>query len=619
MGDRFPKPGWRAGAALRLCLTVALWAACAGALMPGQARAETRVALVAGNAAYASEPLRNPRHDAEIMSSTLKGVGFDVIEAFDANKEQMRAAIAEFGRRLNTPGTVALFYYAGHGVQLAGENYLVPIDAGLTGAGGLEDSAIALGEVMNTLAGARTALNIVILDACRDAAFSSLGFATGESGLAPEVAPANTMIGYATAPGEIAHDGAGNNSPYTAALAFNIPRPGTTLEEVFRDTRRAVIAATGGTQVPWEHSSLMAAFYFKDKAAEPESSAARLSPDPEAQARLAELEAWQRIKGSADPSAFKAHIARYPNGLFAELAAMKMAQLGRSVAERPWTWEVTSTTKSESATASAAFERAVMLQNLASSQSEWRVVQALFDEAAQAGLPQAMFETARGYDKGRGVTRDLSQAARWYGEAAERDHAGAMVALGTMYEFGDGIEQNLAEALRLYRLAADKGDVAGTTSLAYLLAEGKGAARNPAAARKLYERAAAKGFARAQYNLALLELSGGGGRKDTAAAVAHLASAAQKGHAAAAEELAHLYDEGKIVPRDPKRAAGLIVEAITAVSRTGTTQDIFRRRWSFATKRELQKTLAARGFYSGLKHGFMDSGTRRALMRLAEH
>lgn len=613
MGDAEVRQAvWARIAAAVLCYAIA-------AFWDGAAWAETRVALVAGNAAYAGAPLRNARSDAQLMSTTLKSVGFEVIEAFDLSATSFREAIAAFGRRIKSPDTVALFYYAGHGVQFEGENYLIPIGAGTADITTVAHSAVALSEVLRTLSATQTRLNIVILDACRDNPFAASGRLRALDGLAPAVAPAGTFIGYATAPGQVARDGAGSNSPYTAALAFNIPRPGATLEDVFRDTRRAVLAATGAQQVPWEHSSLMVPFYFKDKTSEPQSSAARALPDPQAEARFSEVEAWEKIKSSKDADPFRAHLAKFPNGLFAELAAFKLSQLQERTATHPWTWEVTGAIASTPGQdAAAAFERAVMLESIAASEREWRVVASLYQEAAEAGIPQAMYKVARAYDRGRGVARDLSQAAPWYREAAERGHGGAMAALGTMYEYGEGEPPNLAEALRLYRLSADKGDPAGMTNLGYLLAEGKGAARNPREARKLYERAAVKGSLRAQFNLALLEISGDGGAKDLQAAVGHLTNAAAKGHAGAAEELAHLYDEGIGVTRSPTRAAALIITAVESANQEGSTIEIFRRRWSLATKRQLQKVLAERGVYTGLKFGWIGEKTRRALDRLAQ-
>lgn len=589
-------------------------------LSSAPARAETRVALVIGNANYASKPLRNARRDGELMAATLKDAGFDVIPVYDASATAMRAGLTEFKRRLQTPGAVALFYYAGHGVQSDGENYLIPLAADISDISDVAINALALGDVMKTLSQAETRLNIVILDACRDNPFAATARTTAQGGLAPAVAPSGTLIGYATAPGQVARDGSGPNSPYTAALAGNIPAAGLTLEEVFRNTRRAVLAATQGRQTPWEHSSLVGAFYFKERPTPKETSAERIESEPTIDARLTEVEAWERIKGSKDPGLFKAHMQRFPNGLFSELAAVRVAKLDAMRAQTPWSWIMTGSVvrTAGGAEAAATFERAVMLESTAKTDEDWRVVASLYFEAAEQGIPQAMYETARHYDKGRGVARDLAEAARWYDRAAEQGHAAAMASLGTMYEFGEGITANLAEALRLYRLSADAGEAAGQTSLAYLLAEGKGAARNAKEARRLYGLAAAKGFARAEFNLALMELAGEGGRKDVRAALRHLTSAAEKGHAGANEELAHLYDSGRAGVRSAERAATHLLAALKSAHRDGRRLDVARRSWTFATKRALQRQLAAKGLYQGMIHGFFDSETRRALVQVAE-
>ena len=535
------------------------------------ARAETRVALVIGNSDYATVPLRNARHDGELMSRTLADSGFDVISVLDGKAEAMRAAVTEFARRLKAPESVGLFYYAGHGVQADDENYLIPLSTDIADMSEVAVNALALSDVMKAMVAAETRLNIVILDACRDNPFAGSGRSLARGGLAPVVAPSGTIIGYATAPGQIARDGAGANSPYTAALAANIAIPGFTIEEVFRSSRRAVLAATEGRQTPWEHSSLVGAFYFKPKPTEPETSAVRIEIRPSVDARLSEVEAWEKVKLSKDPGAFKAHIARFPGGLFAELAAVRITKLEAMRAETPWSWIMTGAVvrSGGGAEAAATFERAVRLDGEAQSDDERRVVAALYLEAAEQGVPQAMFQVARAYDKGRGVNRDLAEAARWYGRAAEERHAGAMAALGTMYEFGEGARADLVEALRLYKLAAEAGDVSGMTSLAYLLAEGKGAAKNQKEARRLYGAAAAKGSARASFNLALMELRAEGGRRDVVMALRHLNAAAEKGHAGALQELAALYDEGRVVTKDATRAAQSLIASLQAAHKDG--------------------------------------------------
>ena len=607
-------------AALELARLLAF--VCLIALLTCGAKAETRVALVVGNAKYGANPLKNPRHDAELMSRTLSGLGFEVLSVYDGGAAEMRKAVTEFGRSLQAPDTVALFYYAGHGVQAEGENYLIPLGAGIASMSEVAINAISLSDVLKSMARSNARMNIVILDACRDNPFAmdGRGGASGASGLAPVVAPAGTIIGYATAPGQVARDGGGDNSPYTAALVANMPAPGLTLEDVFRNARRRVLSVTAGKQTPWEHSSLVGEFYFKPKTTESETNSRKPAADPATQLRLAELEAWEKIKDSKDPSILTAHIANFPDGLFAELATVKIAKLQSASTKSPWTWVVTGGVDRDAGgqEATALYERAVKLDAESTTPEQRVAAVELYGEAAVLGLPAAMFSYGRAYDKGRGVIKNLSEAAHWYGLAAEKNHAGAMAALGTMFEFGEGVKLDLAEALRLYRLSADVGEPAGQASLGYLFAQGKGVARSPAEARRLYLLAVEKGHARAMFNLALMDLRGDGAHANLVNAVKLLQLACDKGHAGAAEELAFLYDEGRGVARSPKLAAEHLILALKAGHRDGRKIEVVSRAWTFATKRELQRQLAGKGLYGGTIHGFFNDATRKALMAAAE-
>lgn len=606
----------RAGALVIATISAALvWPAFAPS---GNAWAESRVALVIGNAAYASRPLRNPRHDAELMARTLAATGFEIVSVLDGDAAAIRKAVTEFGRRLQGPDTVALFYYAGHGVQADGENYLIPLGSDIQSMNEVAVNAIALSDVVKSMARSSARMNIVVLDACRDNPFAETARTSAAGGLAPVVAPSGTIIGYATAPGQIARDGDGDDSPYTAALAINIPLPGLTLEEVFRNTRRRVLDATGGKQTPWEHSSLVGEFYFKPKTAQPEASTRRIN-DPQADLRLSEIDDWEKVKDTKDPAVLQAHVARYPGGLFAELAAVKISKLEAMRAQTPWSWIMTGGAQSmaENSEAAAAFEKAVKLDTQPSGAADIAEAARLYEQAANLGLPAAMFAAARMYDQGRGVAKNQAAAAQWFQKAADAGHAGAMAALGTMYEFGEGRPQDLAEALRQYRLSAEAGEAAGETSLAYLYQQGKGTARNLAEARRLYGLAAEKGHARAMFNLALMDLRGEGGKVDAVDAVRLLDAASSKGHSGAALELAYLYDEGRGVGRSSKLAAEHLLLALRSARREGRKIDILSGSWTFATRRELQRQLAGRGLYKGMIHGFMNEATRKALVAAA--
>ena len=230
----------------------------------GAAMAEPRIALIIGNGAYqAVGGLPNPPNDAKLMAATLEKLGFTVTLVADGSMEQMSAAVTAFGSALREAGpeTTGLFYYAGHGVQSFGINYLLPVDAKLSNAADLGLVAIDAQSVLRQMFSAHNRTNIVILDACRNNPFTQVRD-LGDNGLAEMAAPTGTFLAYATAPRAVALDGAEGNSPFTKALAAKIATPGLPIEQAFKEVRVAVLAATDGKQTPWDTSSLTADFSF---------------------------------------------------------------------------------------------------------------------------------------------------------------------------------------------------------------------------------------------------------------------------------------------------------------------------------------------------------------------
>ena len=225
-------------------------------------QADKRVALVIGNGAYSSTPLRNPVNDAHDMAVALRGLGFQVIERSNATQKEMNKAIIEFGEKLSAK-TVALFYYAGHGVQVRGKNFLIPVDATISSETAVRAEGVDVDTVLDQLSS--SPLNIVILDACRNNPFESK-FRSAGGGLAQIEAPKGTLIAYATAPGKTAADGDGRNGVYTRELLKAIQEPGLPIEQMFKHVRAEVTQATGDAQTPWESSSLTGDFYFKGSA-----------------------------------------------------------------------------------------------------------------------------------------------------------------------------------------------------------------------------------------------------------------------------------------------------------------------------------------------------------------
>jgi hypothetical protein len=221
-----------------------------------------RSALVIGNSAYGTGPLKNPVNDAADMAATLKKLGFAVTLKNNATLQEMDEAIEAFGNRLKRGG-VGLFYYAGHGVQVNGTNYLIPIGARINKEADVKYQAVDANRILDEMANANNGLNIVMLDACRDNPFAR-SFRSAARGLAVvSNAPSGTFISYSTSPGNVARDGDGRNSPYTAALLTYMQTPGMTISDMFINVRVKLKKETG--QVPWELSSLEGQFYFLPK------------------------------------------------------------------------------------------------------------------------------------------------------------------------------------------------------------------------------------------------------------------------------------------------------------------------------------------------------------------
>jgi invasion protein IalB len=234
------------------------------AFSPGRLLAADRVALIIGNGDYAhTTKLRNPANDAADMGRTLRELGFEVVDGLNLNRQGMEAKIREFSRKL-IGAEIALFYYAGHAVQVGGQNYLLPTDAKLEQAGDLELDTLDIQVVLRQME-SQVRVNLVFVDACRDNPLArnyaqALGPSRSASlsrGLATVRSTVGTLVAFATEPGNTAQDGTGRNSPFTTALLKHIRTPGVDIGVLMRRVRADVIAATGDKQVPWDHSSLV--------------------------------------------------------------------------------------------------------------------------------------------------------------------------------------------------------------------------------------------------------------------------------------------------------------------------------------------------------------------------
>jgi uncharacterized caspase-like protein len=299
---RRPLPNWT-GTSRAMATVVAMLSL----LSADPAAAEKRVALVVGNSAYQNvRQLDNPRNDATLIAETLSGLGFTLVGGraqLDLDKTALDVDVQNFGRQIQG-ADVALFYYAGHGVQVNGSNYLVPVGANPTREADVDFQMVDVNLVLRQMQGSGTRLNVVILDACRNNPFGGRGLRSADGGLAQLRAPEGTLISYATQPGSVAQDGSDGHSPYTKALATTIKRAGLDIFQTFNQVGLTVKRETGGSQQPWVSSSpIDGSFYFVAPAAagakiatapEPQS-ADTLRPAP-AVAPLASREAEQPLR-----------------------------------------------------------------------------------------------------------------------------------------------------------------------------------------------------------------------------------------------------------------------------------------------------------------------------------
>ncbi|MBI5318000.1 caspase family protein [Bradyrhizobium sp.] len=401
------------------------------------ARAEKRVALVIGNSEYAHVPrLANPKNDAGDVRGKLGGLGYQLFGGADLDRAAMISAVTAFGRAAEN-ADVAVVFYAGHGLQVNGQNYLVPVDASVQSEAELDISLVPMSIVMQQLSrGSR--VNIAILDACRDNPFSqglsrSMGTraigALGR-GLSPMRSISGTYIAYATAPDSVAQDGEGRNSPFTTALLKFIDQAGLSLSDLMIEVRNEVIRTTNGKQVPWDTSSLTGRFYFKFEGT--------LTVEPAPPAAIAPAPA-------APPAAAVAPETRTP-------AAGLDVQASRWAAA-------------------------------AGSNSAWEWQRFLDDFPQGPYTADAANNLGNLYATGNGVPRDDVRAASLYRRGAELGHPDAMTNYGIMLAGARGVPRDDAQAAALFRRA---GNANGMQLLALLVDAGRGTARDPNEAADLF-------------------------------------------------------------------------------------------------------------------------------------
>ncbi len=587
----FPDEAWES-ALHRLIVFIAFVALII--TLPGVAQAQKRVALVIGNGNYTGvSPLANPPNDARLMAGTLRSLGFEVIEKIDASQKSMKRAVRAFGDLLEAGGddAVGLFYYAGHGVQVKGANYIIPVDAQIIKEGDVSIESIDANDVLSMMEHSGAGLNFVILDACRNNPFLSSN-RSGSRGLAEMNAPTGSFIAYATSPGDVAADGDGVNSPYTTALSNAMLEPGIAVERMFRKVRNNVRSATNNDQTPWESSSLIGEDFFFN----PAGAQATKTPAVTQQNNLTpETIFWQSIQGSADASLFEAYLSQYPNGTFNAIAKIKMKILNRSqVAAIDPTQDANQSVSGRApitdcdrlaahpydpdkvglgvkwnnlvaGTAIRACEQALkqypdemrfvyQLGRSNNKDGNYNRTLTYLREAAAGNYVTAFSAIGVMYDNGEGVAENDAEAIRWYRKGAEQGYARAQYLLGTMYENGEGVTENDTEATGWYRKAAEQGYARAQHYLGTMYDFGKGVTENDTEAVRWYRKAAEQGYARAQYNLGVMYYNGKGVAENDTEAIRWYRKAAEQGYARAQYNLGTMYENGEGVAENNTEA-----------------------------------------------------------------
>jgi hypothetical protein len=510
------------------------------AAMSSAAHAEKRVALVIGNSAYQTVPkLPNPDSDARLMSDTLKSLGFFLVGGsarLDLDKAGFDAALQEFRAQL-VGADVALFYYAGHGVETHGLNYLVPVDAHPQDEADVFTQMVSTSDILDGLEKSGTWINLVLLDACRDNPFSGHGVRSKTGGLAQMPAPVGTLISFATQPRSVSIDGSDGHSPYTKALAEAMQKPGYGLFKTFNEVGLAVDKATGGQQLPWVSTSpITGNFYFAGKLepppAGPKQASLTSGDAPAAAVPPQEL----RFSPPDDPlrqglvvDCDRLAAMPYDTGHTASLAGVDLDKIN---------------VKAATSACNDAMQRypdvarfVYQAGRVATARKDYPEAKRLYEQAAATGYALAMNNIGLIHEGDEGFPRNYAEAFRWYGKAVALNEPAAMINLGWMYETGHGVAKDLAEAARLYGLAAKAGLPQGMNNLGLLYLSGNGVKRDYAEAQRLFEQAAATGLAEAMNNLGIIYKDGDGVPRNITTARQWYEKAAALGNPAARENL----------------------------------------------------------------------------------
>lgn len=507
------------------------------AVLPLPEALAARVALVIGNAAYVDSPLRNPVNDARAMAAKLKGLSFEVIARENLKVKDIGKTLQAFQSRIK-PGDEALFFYAGHGLQVKGTNYLPAVDAEIGSEQDVPLQSINVTTILDLLEESKAGVKLVFLDACRNNPYSR-SFRSSATGLSKVGnAPSGTLISFATRPGSVAADGTGQNGLYTEVLLRYIATPNQPIEQMLKKVASGVEQTSQGKQEPWIEGSIKGDFFFiTGPVTIVQQNTTPASLDPE-------TEAWTAARESNSPSIVELYLREYPTGRYASPAKILLAKLKEQ-----------NRTNTGTSTSSTNDNKPVVVSTNSSSTGS---------EDANMTTNQMV---NRGYNYANGINgspKDDVEAVRWYQKAADLNNHYGMRNLGWMYAVGRGVPRNESEAVRWYQKAADAGNTAAMVNLGEMYRDGRGITQSDREAARWYQKAAELGNGIGMDNFGVMLRDGRGVGQDDREAVRWFQKAAAAGEPYSMNNLAWMYEQGRGIEQSNQLALMWYDKAIAA-------------------------------------------------------
>ncbi len=564
--------------------------------------AQGRWAIVVGNAEYSHgsvESLENTINDARTMAASLTNMGFKVFLLENSTLQDLDDTVALIARD-HSDSELGLFFFAGHGLQQEGVNYALPSDIDPSQPGFLKNQGISISHVVRDLNNTGLDKLVVILDSCRNSPFG--GDQAFGIGLALVDAPENTIIAYSTAPGAVALDGSGANSPFTAALASTLEGQKQDLRDVLKLVRAKVRFATGGLQTPWfmDNSDAEILIHPRDEIQLSPSQLVSMSGGITLAAT-----AWRTISQSSDPRDFQRFASLYPEHEMAFVALEQVSQLrSTGVPELPSmdlgvpdpnpsvpeglgvlitecdvlatgigdTFGLVEPVPHDLVNTRAAMRACVeavstdpgnprllgLLARVLKLEKRYEEAHHYYLSAVEAGSSSAYGGLVEMYKFGLGVESDKEQAAQYAREGALLGNAPLRLVLGNFYKQGWGVPKSFTEARRWFEIASYSGYNSALTALGDIYRRGQGVPKDPALAMKYYRQAAATGKTDAMNNIGMAYMRGDGVEKDTRQGIYWLSRASEQGNPYAAFHLGRAFRKGWGVEKDLNQAAAFL-------------------------------------------------------------